>query len=257
MPLLFILFVILVRIIIVFSLRFYNWVKLYSFSKNINISVIRKSSKKDGLALTSLIASNPLRLTSSESSSSDTLNNSLLESSSSDTLIDSLLESSSSDTLIDSLLESSSSDTLINSSLESSLSDTLSDTSSDNLSVTSSEGNVLLDIYSNDIWDGFEVREGILITSLDSRTILNRETFLAWRDIVNDLHEYTVNTPIGVLQQVKVEELSILYSQDLIYFNISVNQLRHIIEYFTAVELFDPYTNYVILSIMAYLHTTF
>lgn len=38
-----------------------------------NISVIANSSEKDGLALTSLIASNPIRLTSSESSASQTL----------------------------------------------------------------------------------------------------------------------------------------------------------------------------------------
>jgi len=266
MPLLFILFAILVKILIVFSLRFYYWVKLNSFSKN--ISILKKSSKKDGLALTSLIASNPLRLTSSESSSSDTLNNSFLESSSSDTLIDSLLESSSSDTLNNSLLESSSSETLNNSFLDSSVSDTLSDASSDTLSVisletstsetlsvTSSEGNVLLDIYSNAIWRGFEVREGISITSRESRTILDRDAFLAWRDIVNDLHEYPENTPIGILQQVKVEELSILYRQDLIDFNISAQQLRHIIEHFPAYDLFDPQINPMILFMMSILQT--
>jgi hypothetical protein len=77
-----ILFAILASNGIIYSLTIFN------FNKNSseNISVIRNSSEKDGLALTSLIASNPIRLTSSESSASQTLSVTSSESSASQTL---------------------------------------------------------------------------------------------------------------------------------------------------------------------------
>jgi hypothetical protein len=65
-----ILFAILASNGIIYSLTFFNLNKQNSSE---NISVITNSSEKDGLALTSLIASNPIRLTSSESSASQTL----------------------------------------------------------------------------------------------------------------------------------------------------------------------------------------
>jgi hypothetical protein len=65
-----ILFIILAINGIIYSLTFFNFNKKNS-SKN--LSIITNSSKKDGLALTSIIASNPINITSSESSASQTL----------------------------------------------------------------------------------------------------------------------------------------------------------------------------------------
>jgi len=67
----------------IYSLTFFNFHKK-NYSEN--ISVIRNYSEKKILGLTLLIASNPLRLTSSESSSSQTLSMTSSESSSSQTL---------------------------------------------------------------------------------------------------------------------------------------------------------------------------
>jgi len=61
-----ILFAILASNGIIYSLTFLNKNKKNSSE---NISVITNNSEKDGLALTSLIASNPIRLSSSEESS--------------------------------------------------------------------------------------------------------------------------------------------------------------------------------------------
>jgi hypothetical protein len=69
----FILFTILASNGIIYSLTFFKLNK-------------QNSSKKDGLALTSLIASNPISLTSSESSASQTLSITSSESSVSQTL---------------------------------------------------------------------------------------------------------------------------------------------------------------------------
>jgi hypothetical protein len=65
-----ILFAILASNGIIYSLTFFNLNKTNSSE---NITVIRNNSEKDGLALTSLIASNPLSVTSSDSSASQTL----------------------------------------------------------------------------------------------------------------------------------------------------------------------------------------
>ncbi|KAH9158250.1 hypothetical protein EDB89DRAFT_2061905 [Lactarius sanguifluus] len=78
-----ILFAILASNGIIYSLTFFNLNKQNSSE---NISVIRNSSEKDGLALTSLIASNPISVTSSESSASPTLSVTSSESSASPTL---------------------------------------------------------------------------------------------------------------------------------------------------------------------------
>jgi hypothetical protein len=65
-----ILFAILAINGVIYSLTFFNLNKPKSSEK---LSVITNSSEKDGLAITSLIASNPMRLTSSESSTSQSL----------------------------------------------------------------------------------------------------------------------------------------------------------------------------------------
>jgi hypothetical protein len=68
---------------IIFSLTFFNLKKQNSSE---NVSVIINSSSKDGLALTSLMASNPVILTSSESNESQTLSVTSSESIASPTL---------------------------------------------------------------------------------------------------------------------------------------------------------------------------
>jgi hypothetical protein len=209
-----ILFAILASNGIIYSLTFFNLNKQNSSE---NISVITNSSEKDGLALTSLIASNPIRLTSSESSASQTL------------------------------------------------------------SVTSSETNIPRDIYDSENWIDPELtfganssnsylsstNEEILpsnvetsnyFTSLDSLTILDAQTFNQWREIVMDLHEHPINSPSGVLQQIKFEELNILYSQDIIHYAITQTELRLIIEHLPAISLFNPEVNHLILTIMSYYH---
>jgi hypothetical protein len=69
-----------------------------------------------------------------------------------------------------------------------------------------------------------------------------------------DLHELPINTPAQILQQVKFEELNILYSQDIIHFAITQTELRLIIELIPAMDLFNPGINHFILTIMAYYH---
>lgn len=63
------------------------------------------------------------------------------------------------------------------------------------------------------------------------------------------------NSPAGVLIQIKLEELNILYSQDIIAFGITQTELRLIIEHLPAFTLFNPAINHFILSIMSYYHT--
>jgi predicted P-loop ATPase/GTPase len=70
-----------------------------------------------------------------------------------------------------------------------------------------------------------------------------------------DLQELPFNTPAGILQQVKFEELNILYSQDIIQYGITQTELRLIIEHFPAISLFTPDINHVILTMMSYYHT--
>jgi hypothetical protein len=87
-----ILFAILASNGILYSLIFFNLKKPNSSE---NLSIIRNSSEKDGLALTTLIASSPIGITSSESSGSETLSVTSSESSGSETL-----SVTSSDTLV-------------------------------------------------------------------------------------------------------------------------------------------------------------
>lgn len=212
-----ILFAILASNGIIYSLTFFN-----KPNSSENISIIRNSSGQNRLALTSLIASSPILITSSESSGSDSL------------------------------------------------------------SVTSSETNVSQDIFDNQGWIDldWERNEGIHadnsyllsrsnndvlwpfneddvidnITSLDSITILNSETFEQWREIAMDLHDHPINSPSGVLLQIKFEEINILYSQDIINFGITQTELRLIIEHLPAMSLFNADVNHLILTIMSFYH---
>jgi len=102
-----VLFAILISNGIIYSLTIFT---LKNSSEN--ISVIRNNSAKDGLALTLLIASNPINLTSSESSTSNTL--SVTSSDSSASYAESLLESSISDNLSVTSLGSNGSDIIDN-----------------------------------------------------------------------------------------------------------------------------------------------
>jgi hypothetical protein len=69
-----------------------------------------------------------------------------------------------------------------------------------------------------------------------------------------ELREHPINTPAGILQQIKFEELNILYSQDIIHFAITQTELRLIIEHLPAMSLFKPEINHLILTIMSYYH---
>jgi hypothetical protein len=69
-----------------------------------------------------------------------------------------------------------------------------------------------------------------------------------------DLHDHPYNSPLGVIQQIKFEELNIIYSQDIIHYAITQTELRLIIEHFPALSLFDPSINHLILTIMSYYH---
>jgi hypothetical protein len=238
-----ILFAILASNGIIYSLTIFNLNNLNKKNSSENISIITNSSEKDGLALTSLIASNPINLTSFESSTSQTLSVSSSGSSTSQTLSVSSFESSTSQTL----------------------------------SVSSSGTNISQDIFDNDDLTDLEINGGTQIensyvtstneeflpsnggvfdqfTSLDSQTILNTQSFEEWREIAMELQEHPINTPAGILQQIKFEELNILYSQDIINFGITQTELRLIIEHLPAISLFKPEINHLILTIMSYYH---
>jgi hypothetical protein len=68
---------------LIYSFSYFNSNKQNSSE---NISIIKNSSGKDGLALTSLIASSPIGITSSESSGSETLSVTSSETNVSETL---------------------------------------------------------------------------------------------------------------------------------------------------------------------------
>jgi hypothetical protein len=149
-------------------------------------------------------------------------------------------------------LETSSSDTLSINSLETS--------SSDTLSVNSLETNVsqnLIDIYNV---ENIGINEWTTLSNLevvspkDSLTVLDSQTVEQWREIVRDLHELSIGSPATLIQQVKFEELNILYSQDIIYFGITQPELRLLIEHVQVMNLFDPTVNHFILTMMSYYH---
>jgi hypothetical protein len=210
---------------IIYSLTFFN---LNDKNYSENKSLIRNNSSKDGLALTSLIASNPINIISSESSTSNTLSLTSSDSNISDTLSLTSSNSSTSDTGSGSLFESS---------------------TSDNLSLTSLDSN-----GSNEINNIENLVDETLYTSEDSITVLNSQSFEQWWDLAMTLQEFPLNTPIGILHTLKFEELKILYSQDLIELGVTHTELRLIIEHFPAISLFAPDINHLILTIMSMYH---
>jgi hypothetical protein len=214
-----ILFAILASNGIIYSLTFFNLNKPNSSE---NISEIRNNTKKDVLAPTLLIASNPLWLTSSESSAS-------------------------SETNVSQVIFDNEDEDIVEGTMTQTQNSNLSDTNEGIMSQTQN-------------WNISSTNEGTIpsnldqFTSLDSITILNSQTVEEWREIVLDLHELPINTPAGILQQVKFEELNILYSQDIIQYAITQTELRLIIELIPAMDLFKPEINHLILTIMAYYH---
>ena len=94
----------------------------------------------------------------------------------------------------------------------------------------------------------------VIFKALDSKTILDSQTFEHWREIAMDLHDLPYNTPQGIVQQVKFEELNILYSQDLINFSITQTELRLIIELLPTLDLFKPDINHLILIMLSHYH---
>jgi uncharacterized protein (UPF0333 family) len=189
-----------------------------------NISIKTNSSKKDVLVITSLVASSPIGITSSESSGSETLS--------------------------------------VTSSETNGSQDTLASTDEIDLNWELNEGihadnSYLLTRSNNDVLWPFNEDDVIdNITSKDSITILDTQTFEQWREIAMDLHDMPVNTPAWILQQIKLEELNILYSQDIILHHITQAELRIIIEHLPAVSLFNAEVNHIILTMMSYWHMT-
>nr|YP_009504203.1 hypothetical protein [Lactarius hatsudake]AWX52900.1 hypothetical protein [Lactarius hatsudake] len=239
-----ILFAILASNGIIYSLTLF---KLNKQNSSKNISVITNSSEKDGLALTALIASNHIRLTSSESSSSQSLSVTSSESSSSQSLSVTSSESSSSQDIFD---NDNWIDSAIN--LPQDILDIISWTDSEIWAEIHTENSNLLSTNEENLHSNVDVFEDF--SALDSLTILDSQSFEQWREIAMDFSALPVNSPAGVLQTFKFEELNILYSQDIIQYAITQTELRLIIEHFPAMSLFDPDINHLILTIMSYYH---
>jgi len=248
-----------------------------------NISILTSSSVP-----TYLIGSNPLRITSSESDTSDSWSSSNTSASdyfdSSDTLVSDsgFLSSGSSNTLVSDngiinlrsltslrRIRSSDSYDASVSSLNSSGSDMASVSSSssnasDIASVSSSDSNVSEAISETVDVTYVSFFEGQMFCdpnrfgeywALDSYTLLNCDTFNQWLDLVIDLHELSMGTPANILRQIKFEELNVLYSQDLIQYAITQTELRLMIELVPVIDLFLPDINHLILTMMMHYHT--
>lgn len=217
----------------IYSLKFFN---LKNENSSENISVRINSSEKDVLAPTLLIASNPIEISSLETSDSQTLSISPSETAVSQTSSVSSSETAISQYIFDNenenLIELDRNEEILGNILNSILPD----------------GNVDI-VSSNFDIDNFET-----YTPTDSVTILNQETFWQWREIAMDLHDLPYNTPANIIQQVKFEELNILYSKDIAEFAITQTELRLIIESFPSINLFDPSINHLILTMMSYYH---
>lgn len=226
----------------IYSLTYFN---LKNTNSSENISVITNSSQKDVLAPTLLIASNPIRVTSSNSSGSNPVSLTSSNSSASDTL-----SITSSETFVSDTSSVASSDTLV--SQNTFEDDDFLDLEVNYDIVTHTENSILSDMSEASFSPDVDVFENT--TSLDSITILNGQTLEQWRDLAMDLHELPVNTAANILQQVKFEELNVLYSQDIILYSITQTELRLIIELIPAMDLFKPGINHFILTIMSYYH---
>lgn len=212
-----ILFAILASNGIIYSLTLFN---SNNSNSSKNMSFITNSSKKDRLALTWLIASNPLSITSSESSASQTLS----------------VTSSDSD-VSESIFES---DYVSVNYVDSQINDT---TQTANSYLSSTNNEIIPSNVSN------------YYTSLDSWTILDSQSYEQWRELALGIHQFPIETPINILQLWKHEELSILFSQDMIRFAITHSELRIIIDHFSAMSLYYHDFNHVILTVMAHYHS--
>jgi hypothetical protein len=184
------------------------------------MSFITNGSKKDRLALTWLIASNPLSITSSESSASQTLSVTSSESDESDSIFES-------DYVSVHWVDSQTTE--------------ITHTANSYLSSTNNE------ILPSNVTNYY--------TSVDSLTMLNSQSYEQWRELALGIHQFPIETPIGILQLWKHEELSILYSQDMIRFAITHSELRIIIDHFSAKSLYLHDINHVILTFMSYYHS--
>jgi len=229
-------------ILILFDILVINGIIYNLKNSSDNISVIKNISPKDGLTITSLIASNPISLTSSDSSASQSLSMTSSDSSASQSL-----SATSSDTFVSQSLSATSSDTNVD-TFENWIDSEIGYaerfmTHTENAYLSSINGNIPSNV---DVFDN--------TTSLDSLTILNTPQLEEWREIAMAFHELPINTPAGILQNFKVDELNILYSQDIIHYGITQTELRLIIEHLPAMSLFKPEINHLILTIMSYYH---
>jgi hypothetical protein len=221
--------------------------KLNGKNSSENIPLITNSSKKDVLTPTLLLASTHLRLTSSESSASETSSVTSSESSASETLYE------------------TSSETLSETSNETNLSEfsyeILPEDRFGNFDLTEEDMRWLYEPYvitPNNLEIGggpLPSETDVYAISLDSITQLSRENYEQWRAISGDLHDLPLNTPYNILRQVKFEELNILYRDDLINFSITQTELRVIIEQINPLYLWSPDINHLILTILSYYHT--
>jgi hypothetical protein len=238
------LFSILVGNGLIYSFTIFN-LKKENSSENLSVITNRNSSEKDELALTLLIGSSPLRLTSSESSTSQTL---ISSESSSSTLVNSSSSATNvSEEIFDNLVELD--------MYEEIMTQTQHSVWAPRSQVTRPSDEVLSNITEGTVPSNLDViNHATSYTSLDSRTILNNETVELWRESVRILHDFPINTPAGILREFKLDEINILYSQDIIHFGISQTELRLIIELIPSWSLFDPTINHLILTIMAYYH---
>jgi len=149
-----------------YSLTYFN---IKNKNSSENISVITNSSEKDVLAPTLLIASNPIRLTSSESSASQTSSMTSSGSSASDTL-----SITSSETFVSDTSSVASSDTLVSQGQDIFEDDDLMDLEVNYDIVTHTENSILGDTSEESFSPDVDVFENT--TSLDSITILNGQT---------------------------------------------------------------------------------
>lgn len=83
-----------------------------------------------------------------------------------------------------------------------------------------------------------------VFTSLDSMTVLDRVTHDRLVDIVMELHNLPMNTPEEIIRQLKLEELNILYSQDIIQYGVTQTDLRLLIESIPVMDLFQSDINH-------------
>jgi hypothetical protein len=225
--------------ILVYNGIIYSLIILKIIKHNSNclkkFSIITNRSEKEVLPLILLIASNPLKLTSSESSTSQTLSVISSESSASQTLSVTSSDTNVSQEIFD-ILDSTD---LIDSGITE--------------AVTSPTSNsILSNINERIILSHYEVFEHN--SAYDSITILNNQELLELKEIALAFHDFSVGTPANILQIFKFEELKILYSQDMIHFGISHTELRLIIDMIPSYQLFSPDINHFILTIMSYYH---